>query len=283
MDREDGQGVNPFSGRRAKLEAIAMDLKAETTPEKLARNKFKNKFFKEKAKEVRALFFDEVDKQLAELSPRKLLSPGSISFSSDVFVGFEKEGSLPVNYEVRDLIAVSMGGAGVVVFDRESGELVKQLSIGGVHKIRFSPVPLLRGPDLPAEMVTFSDSICRWRQKIGNNRTTIFSRHTLRWFASRKELSENYVPVLIKSPILFDRCRHCLTVGNMLRCLIRTLQGLRYSKWTIFPQYTMNLAWIGPLRRAISIQPRSIIILNSHMMRTTWLPQMNLDLCMCMM
>ena len=56
MDREDGQDVNPFSGRRAKLEAIAMDLKAETTPEKLARNKFKNKFFKEKAKEVRALF-----------------------------------------------------------------------------------------------------------------------------------------------------------------------------------------------------------------------------------
>lgn len=96
MDREDGQDVNPFSGRRAKLEAIAMDLKVETTPEKLSRNKFKNKYLKEKAKEVRALFFDEVDKQLAELPPRKLLSPGSISFSSDVFVGFEKEGSLPV-------------------------------------------------------------------------------------------------------------------------------------------------------------------------------------------
>ena len=200
MDREDGQDVNPFSGRRAKLEAIAMDLKAETTPEKLARNKFKNKFFKEKAKEVRALFFDEVDKQLAELSPRKLLSPGSISFSSDVFVGFEKEGSLPVNYEVRDLIAVSMGGAGVVVFDRESGELVKQLSIGGVHKIRFSPVPHLRGPDLPSEMVTFSDSICRWVTKDWEQSDNdFFETYTPRWFASRKELSENYVPVLIKS------------------------------------------------------------------------------------
>ena len=284
MDREDGQDVNPFSGRRAKLEAIAMDLKAETTPEKLARNKFKNKFFKEKAKEVRALFFDEVDKQLAELSPRKLLSPGSISFSSDVFVGFEKEGSLPVNYEVRDLIAVSMGGAGVVVFDRESGELVKQLSIGGVHKIRFSPVPLLRGPDLPAEMVTFCDSICRWVTKDWEQSDNDFFETFTPWFASRKELSEDYVPVLIKSAHFIRPVpQHCLTVGNMLRCLIRTLQGLRYSKWTIFPQYTMNLAWIGPLRRAISIQPRSIIILNSHMMRTTWLPQMNLDLCMCMM
>ena len=42
-----------------------------------------------------------------------------------------------MHYEVQDLIAVSMGGAGVVVFDRESGELVKQLSIGGVHKYDF--------------------------------------------------------------------------------------------------------------------------------------------------
>ena len=198
MDREDEQDVNPFSGRRAKLEAIAMDLKAETAFEKLARNKFENKFFKEKAKGVRALFFDVVDKQLAELPPRKLLSPGSISFSSDVFVGFEKEGSLPVKYEVREFIAVSMGGAEVLVFDQERGELVKRLSIGGVHKIRFSPLALPSG-DLPAEVLTFGDSICRWVTKDWEqSHNDFYDTYTPRWFASRKELSDNSVPILTK-------------------------------------------------------------------------------------